>query len=106
MDGVAADLVQVWEAGKRHVPAIAEMTIEARDQLMYAPSASEAFLDESYHETHSLWTVVMENVATTLGLSAGRIDQIGQALTSAAEDYANTDGELADDFYRLLADRD
>ncbi|WP_306210209.1 WXG100 family type VII secretion target [Actinoplanes sp. RD1] len=109
-EDLGVDIYNLWVAGTRHLPAVADQFRHARTELFRTTGT-----DEVFHRSPSIggtwrgpafegFNAFRDAMGRVLQDSADNMDAAGHALETAAQGYAATDAEAGERFSKLRAD--
>lgn len=110
-DELGTDLGALYEAGQYKVVPLAEEIRAAGSLLLNAPDTASLLARHSTlggfkGPVSASWEELRDAVVDLLVTSADNIEDTGQALLLAAEEYAKTDDEAARQYRRLKSTSD
>ncbi|HEY2947409.1 MAG TPA: hypothetical protein VGJ53_03265 [Micromonosporaceae bacterium] len=99
-DELGAELYELWFAGERRLPAIAEEFATAASRVGGSMNGESAFwrpseLSGPYGAARGPWVSFRDEVYDILKETADNLDLTGEALSLAAREYAKTDRAAA-----------
>jgi hypothetical protein len=110
-DELGAELYELWFAGERRLPAIANEFTSAASRLNGSMSGETVLwrppeLSGPYGAARGPWASFRDDVYDILRETADNLDLTGEALSLAAREYAKTDSAAAAKLEQLKKQND